>query len=112
MQNSSSVTMTTPPPIRKDGHFRSSVVLKGTRAIDPDKAIPPAKLPPPVSCKDVLPAPDTPPTPTPPPAILQDGEPLSTYSDVPSGSANGDQPRPKQEDHYGFLYSMSEQDKH
>lgn len=27
-------------------------------------------------------------------------------------SSNGQQPRAKQEDHYGFLYSMSEADVH
>ena len=85
------------------GPLRSSVILKSSRTIDPDKAIPPAKLPPPVSSKDVTAA-----TPT----ITIEGKPVSTYSDVSSPSANGDQPRPKQEDHYGFLYSMSESDQH
>ena len=88
------------PSVQKGGAFRSSVVLKSSRAIDPDKAIPPAKLPPPVSSKDV----------TATPTITIEGEPLS--NDVAVTSANGDQPRPKQEDHYGFLYSMSERDQH
>ena len=92
------------PSIQKGGAFRSSVVLKSSRAIDPDKAIPPARLPPPVSSKDV--------TAMPTPTITIEGEPLSNSSDIAVTSANGDQPRPKQEDHYGFLYSMSERDQH
>lgn len=84
--------------VQKGGHFRSSVVLKSTRSIDPDKAIPPARLPPAVSSKDV----------TATPTITIEGEPVSASSP----SANGEQPRPKQEDHYGFLYSMSERDQH
>ena len=88
--------------IQKGGALRSSVVLKSSRPIDPDKAIPPAKLPPAVSSKDV----------TPTPTITIEGEPLSNSSDIAAANANGDQPRPKQEDHYGFLYSMSESDQH
>ena len=33
---------------------------------------------------------------------------LSTYNDIPSG--NGETARPKVEDHYGFLHSISERD--
>lgn len=87
-------------PIQKDGHFRSSVILKGKRSIDPDTSIPLARLPPAVSSKDV-----------PSPPTAEEGA-ISTYSDIPSASVNGDQPRPRQEDHYGFLYSMSESDQH
>ena len=90
------------PSIQKGGAFRSSVVLKSSRAIDPDKAIPPARLPPPINSKDV----------TATSTITIEGEPLSNSSDIAATSANGDQPRPKQEDHYGFLYSMSERDQH
>lgn len=91
------------PSIQKGGAFRSSVVLKSSRAIDPEKSIPPARLPPPVSSKDV----------TATPTITIEGEPLSNLSDIAAAaSANGDQPRPKHEDHYGFLYSMSERDQH
>jgi hypothetical protein len=97
----SRVTMAT-TSVQKGGAFRSSVVLKSSRAIDPDKAIPPARLPPPVSCKDV----------TATPTITIEGTPLSNSSDIAEASANGDQPRPKEEDHYGFLYSMSERDQH
>ena len=88
--------------VQKGGAFRSSVVLKSSRAIDPDKARPPARLPPPVSSKDV----------TATPTITIEGTPLPNSPDIASASANGDQPRPKQEDHYGFLYSMSERDQH
>ena len=35
---------------------------------------------------------------------------LSTYGDVPSG--NGEGVRVREEDHYGFLYSISEADRH
>ena len=35
---------------------------------------------------------------------------LSTYNDIPSG--NGERARSKEEDHYGFLYSISEADRH
>lgn len=90
-------------PIRKGGHLRSSVVLMGKRQIDPEKEIPVAKLPPAVGSKDVT---------DPLPTILKDGEPISSYTDIPSPTANGEQPRPKEEDHYGFLYSMSEREQH
>lgn len=49
-------------------------------------------------------------------AVLQDdvslGEEaaLSTYNDIPG--RNGEQARLKEEDHYGFLYSISEADRH
>lgn len=36
---------------------------------------------------------------------------ISTYSDVPSSSANGAHGS-KEEDHYGFLYSVSEKELH
>ena len=39
-----------------------------------------------------------------------EGAGLSTYNDIPSG--NGERARPKEEDHYGFLYSISEADRH
>ena len=90
------------PSIQKGGAFRSSVVLKSSRAIDPDKAIPQIRLPSPISSKDVTATPTT----------TIEGEPLSNSSDITVTSANGDQLRPKQEDHYGFLYSMSEIDQH
>ena len=39
-----------------------------------------------------------------------DGAGLSTYNDIPSG--NGERVRVREEDHYGFLYSISEADRH
>ena len=39
-----------------------------------------------------------------------EGAGLSTYNDVPSG--NGEQARSKEEDRYGFLYPISEAERH
>lgn len=41
---------------------------------------------------------------------LSEGADMSTYGDVPS--RNGEQVKTKEEDHYGFLYSISEADRH
>ena len=41
-------------------------------------------------------------------SLSEEGE--STYNDIPS--RNGEQARTKEEDHYGFLYSISEADRH
>lgn len=48
-----------------------------------------------------------------PPAVGSEGA-TALSSDISDGdvSSNGQQPHTKQEDHYGFLYSMSEADIH
>lgn len=38
------------------------------------------------------------------------GAGMSSYNDIPS--ENGDTARSKEEDHFGFMYSMSEADRH
>ena len=43
-------------------------------------------------------------------ASPMDGAGLSTYRDIPS--ENGERGRVREEDHYGFLYSISEADRH
>ena len=43
-------------------------------------------------------------------AAASGGADFSTYNDV--HSENGESARPKVEDHYGFLHSMSEADRH
>ena len=43
-------------------------------------------------------------------ATASGGADYSTYNDV--HSENGENPRPKVEDHYGFLHSISEADRH
>lgn len=82
--------------ISSAGAFRSSVILKSKRPIDPDTNTPLARLPPPVSSVQM--------------AQSSPSHSQSTYSDIPT-SANGEK-RSKEEDHYGFLYSMSEKDQH
>ena len=79
-------------------YYRSSVVLKGRRPLDPD-ANPLRPLPAPVSSKDM--------SSSPPP------DPFETAGgDLPGGASNGQAQNSKAEDHYGFLYSMSEKDLH
>lgn len=79
------------------GHFRESVILKSNRQVDPDKAIPVPNLPPPVSSEELE-------------------TPMSIFYDQEgaNGEATGETPKPreKEEDHYGFLYSISEKDQH
>ena len=85
--------------ISGDGSFRSSVILKSKRPIDPDTNISLARLPSPVSSAQM--------------AKSSPSDAQSTYSDIPT-SANGEQSGQctKEEDHYGFLYSVSEKDQH
>ena len=75
------------------GEFRSSVILKGVRRLDPEGS----------GSRD--------------PAHKDSGAGAGMASNRPLPSENGQpsaqpQPRSKQEDHYGFLYSMSEASLH
>ena len=78
--------------IDSGGVFRQSVILKSKRPIDPDKATPMTKLPPSVGSDNVT-------------------LPVTSYTDIPT-NGEASKPREKEEDHYGFLYSISEKDKH
>lgn len=83
--------------ISEGGMFRQSKNLKGSRGKGKVESVLPKPLPPPVSSEQVF--------------RNKDME-MSTYSDVPSvNSANGAHSA-KEEDHFGFLYSLSEKDFH
>lgn len=66
------------------GAFRESVILKSSKSIDPDKSIN---------------------------SEPHRNNPQSSYTDVPSNGESAGK-REKEVDHYGFLYSSSEKDKH
>ena len=81
--------------ISDGGMFRQSKNLK-SRGKKVEKGVP-RPLPPPVSSEEVF--------------RRKELNDTSTYSDIPSPSANGAHSA-KEEDHFGFLYSMSEKDLH
>lgn len=81
--------------ISEGGMFRQSRNLKSRGKKGEKSASKP--LPPPVSSEEVF--------------RRKELNDTSTYSDVPSPSANGAHSA-KEEDHFGFLYSMSEKDLH
>ena len=61
------------------------------------RADPSTALPPPVSSDQIF--------------RNQEASEVSSYGDLPSASSNGAR-NTKEEDHFGFLYSMSEKDLH
>jgi hypothetical protein len=85
-----------PLPVSSDQVFRNAEVEAPTYTGKKGKKKSQAsKLPPPVSSEQVF---------------RNTEMETSTYSDIPSASANG--AHTKEEDHFGFLYSMSEKDYH